>query len=55
MDYDSFRHFADSWFLGFLVLFFLGAVLWTLRPGSTDRYQAVALLPLDDDENRDDR
>ncbi len=33
--YSLMREFADSWMLLFLVLFFLGVVLWVLRPSAT--------------------
>ncbi len=32
--YTLLRHFADSWMLLVLVLFFVGVVLWAFRPGS---------------------
>ncbi|MEI4486164.1 cbb3-type cytochrome c oxidase subunit 3 [Frigidibacter sp. MR17.14] len=37
MDYHSFRAFADSWFLLAMALFFLGAILWAMRPGRARR------------------
>ena len=33
--YSLAREFADSWMLLFLVLFFLGVILWVFRPGSS--------------------
>ncbi len=33
--YSLMREFADSWMLLFLVLFFLGVILWVFRPGSS--------------------
>ena len=32
--YSFLRELADSWGLLFLVVFFLGSVLWAFRPGS---------------------
>jgi len=32
--YTFLRHFADSWMLLFLTLFFVGVVFWVFRPGS---------------------
>ena len=32
--YTLLRQFADSWMLLALFLFFLGMILWVLRPGS---------------------
>jgi|GEM_PF-87956 len=32
--YTWLRTFADSWHLLFMVLFFIGVILWAFRPGS---------------------
>ena len=40
--YSLMREFADSWMLLFLVLFFLGVVLWVFRPGSTKEHRDSA-------------
>ncbi len=32
--YSILRHFADSWMLLAMTLFFLGACLWAFRPGA---------------------
>jgi cytochrome c oxidase cbb3-type subunit IV len=32
--YTLLRAFADSWFLLFMTLFFVGVVIWAFRPGS---------------------
>lgn len=53
MDYDTLRHFADSWGLVFLIAFFVGAVAWALRPGST--YETHADIPFRHDDKRGDR
>ena len=51
MDYDTLRHFADSWGLVYLVLLFLGLVLFTyLRPGSRARAEEAARIPLKEDQ-----
>jgi cytochrome c oxidase cbb3-type subunit 4 len=33
-DYETLRHFADSWGLLAMTLLFLGLVGWTFRPGA---------------------
>jgi cytochrome c oxidase cbb3-type subunit 4 len=43
--YDTLRHFADSWGLLFMVLVFLGVVIWVLRPGARQRYREQADIP----------
>lgn len=40
--YDTLRHFADSWMLLFLVLVFLGVILWAFRPGSRPEQEDAA-------------
>lgn len=32
--YTLLRSFADSWYLLFMTLFFIGIVIWAFRPGS---------------------
>lgn len=43
--YEQLRHFADSWGLLALTLFFVGVVLFTLRPGSRRTHQDAADIP----------
>ena len=52
MDYDQLRHFADSWGLLFMTLFFVGAILWVIRPGARarERYREQADIPFRYDE-----
>lgn len=40
--YDLLRTFADSWHLLFMTLFFLGVVVWAMRPGSNQVHRDVA-------------
>jgi cytochrome c oxidase cbb3-type subunit 4 len=40
--YDFLRNFADSWHLLFMTLFFLGVVVWAMRPGSNKVHRDVA-------------
>lgn len=40
--YDFLRHFADSWHLLFMTLFFVGVVIWAIRPGSNRVHRDVA-------------
>ncbi|MGQ7791556.1 CcoQ/FixQ family Cbb3-type cytochrome c oxidase assembly chaperone [Faunimonas sp. B44] len=48
--YDSLRHFADSWGLLFLLLVFLGVVLWVFRPGARKKYRDQANIPFKHDD-----
>ena len=47
--YTAMRQFADSWALLGMMIFFVGAVLWTLRPGSKQGADEAAHIPLEDD------
>ena len=44
--YTWMRAFADSWFLIAMTAFFVGQILWTLRPGSGARHADIARIPL---------
>ena len=48
--YTLLRHFADSWFLLVMMAFFVGVVLFTLRPGSRRAHADIADIPLRDDD-----
>jgi cytochrome c oxidase cbb3-type subunit IV len=51
MDYDSMRIFADSWGLLFLVIVFVGVVLFVFRPGSKKAADRAARIPLKDEKD----
>lgn len=48
MDYDSFRHFADSWGLVYMFGIFLTVILFLLRPGARSSAVDAAHIPLRD-------
>ncbi|MCO5093542.1 cbb3-type cytochrome c oxidase subunit 3 [Bosea sp. (in: a-proteobacteria)] len=48
-DYTAMRHFADSWGLLGMALFFVGAIAFAFRPGSRDLADEAARIPLQDD------
>ncbi|MEM6904605.1 MAG: cbb3-type cytochrome c oxidase subunit 3 [Pseudomonadota bacterium] len=48
--YTWLRAFADSWFLIAMTLFFVGQILWTLRPGSRRKHADLASIPLRNDD-----
>ncbi len=50
MDYETLRQFADSWGLLFLVLLFVGIIIFVFRPGARKKYEKDAMIPLRDDE-----
>jgi len=47
--YTAMRHFADSWGLLAMAIFFVGVVLFTLRPGSKNLAKDAAEIPLKED------
>ncbi len=50
MDYESLRQFADSWGLVYLMLLFVGIVLFVwLRPGARKIAEEAARIPLKED------
>jgi cytochrome c oxidase cbb3-type subunit 4 len=50
MDYNALRHFADSWGLLLLTLFFVGVLVWVLRPGARAHYADQADIPFRHDD-----
>ena len=51
--YTILRQFADSWMLLAMTLFFLGMVLWTLRPSAKAKHRDLANIPLRNDSLED--
>lgn len=49
-DYESLRHFADSWGLLAMTLLFLGLVGWAVRPGARARHEEAATMIFDNEE-----
>ncbi len=47
--YTAMRHFADSWGLLVMTLFFAGTIIFTLRPGSKKSADDAAGIPLRED------
>ncbi|MBT9371607.1 cbb3-type cytochrome c oxidase subunit 3 [Rhizobium sp. CSW-27] len=47
--YTAMRHFADSWGLLVMALFFVGVVISTLRPGAKASASEAAKIPLKED------
>jgi cytochrome c oxidase cbb3-type subunit IV len=49
MEYNLMREFADSWGLVAMALFFVGAIVFALRPGSRKLAEEAARIPLEDE------
>jgi len=57
--YSGLRAFADTWGMLFMLLLFLGIVVWVFRPGSRKTHDDAANMifrnetrPKDDDDGR---
>ena len=48
--YSLLREFADSWAMLAILGFFIGAVLWAFRPGSTKTYEDALAIPFRHDD-----
>lgn len=51
MDYTFMRQLADSWGLLYLLIIFIGAVIFTFRPGSKEIAERIARIPLEEDRD----
>ena len=51
MNYHILREFADSWVLLAMFSFFVGVILWVIRPGSRETYSDTADIVFRHDEN----
>jgi cytochrome c oxidase cbb3-type subunit IV len=49
--YDTLRHFADSWGLLSMFVFFAATLIFVYRPGSRRRYEEAARIPLNGSED----
>jgi cytochrome c oxidase cbb3-type subunit 4 len=47
--YTQMRHFADSWGLLAMLVFFVGVILFIFRPGARKSANEAARIPLKDD------
>ena len=46
MDYETFRHFSDSWGLVYMFAVFVVVVLFVFRPGTKEHYDDAGDIPL---------
>ncbi len=54
MTYEMLRHAADTWGMLFLVLVFLLALWFALRPSARARHLDASMIPFRDEGPRDD-
>lgn len=43
--YSFLRELADSWVLLAMTVFYIGAILWALRPGAKKTYEDIGNIP----------
>ena len=55
MDYNTLRHFADSWGLLYMVIVFVVAVALVLRPGAGKLARDAAQVPFREDANEEQK
>jgi len=51
MNYNDFRHFADSWGLVVMGILFLVLILWPFRKGASQRNEDAANIIFRDDDH----
>lgn len=51
MNYNDFRHFADSWGLVMMGILFLVLILWPFRKGASQRNEDAANIIFRDEDN----
>jgi cytochrome c oxidase cbb3-type subunit 4 len=51
MNYNDFRHFADSWGLVMMGILFLILILWPFRKGASQRNDDAANIIFRDEDN----
>ncbi len=50
MSYETLRQAADSWGLLYLTILFVGIIIYTFRPGSSQRADELANIPFKEDK-----
>ncbi len=49
MTYESFSQFAQTWGLVYLVILFLGVLVYALWPGNSEKFKKAARMPLEEE------
>lgn len=49
MNYEQVSHFAQTWGLLYLVVLFVGMLIYALRPSSRDKFEQAAQIPFKED------
>ena len=54
MDFDTMQRFASSWGLAYMVVIFVGVVLFLARPRAKQSAIEAATIPFREDDHQDD-
>ena len=49
MTYESVAGFAQTWGLVYMVILFVGVLIYALRPGAKEKFEQAANIPLKED------
>ncbi len=49
MDYHTVAEFAQTWGLVYMVVLFIGVLIYALRPGAKETFDRAAQMPLKED------
>lgn len=49
MTFEGLSHFAQTWGLLYLVVLFLGVLVYAFRPGAKKKFEDAARIPLRED------
>jgi cytochrome c oxidase cbb3-type subunit 4 len=49
MTYEAVSRFAQTWGLVYLVILFLGVLVYAMRPGAKKKFEDAARIPLQED------
>lgn len=51
MSYEQVAHIAETWGLALLTVLFVGAVIYALWPGNSEKFRQAAKTPLNDEDD----
>ncbi|MDR3473160.1 MAG: cbb3-type cytochrome c oxidase subunit 3 [Devosia sp.] len=55
MDFETVQHFADSWGLLYMVVLFVGIVVFLLRPRAKQSAREASMIPFHEDQTEEKR
>lgn len=49
MTYDTLASFAQTWGMLYMIVLFIGVLIYALRPGAKEKFDKAANIPLKED------